>query len=991
MCLRSIIYSRFGSKSIEIVIFVGSLPAPSRIYYSTIYINDDVIPIPFFYSSVRQRRLADSCYQTRPTLMICPARGGANVFFIFDCWKTKRLSCFVMLIPSLQNTHAQIAVVFERTKQSCIDAPYIRERISTTHFSIQNHRNSLKQKESLQMRVPPTMNARRARPVSSAEKECGVQIETALRIRPLSRKERDDMVVLEAHGPELASLSGGNARREYHFNHVLPDSTSQDKIYNTLGLPIVTETMKNSSSSRKPKSHLFISMGVENSGKTYTCFGGATIQKKRAAQDGLVPRLLDTLFAQSSRAGSGSKGFAVQLSMMQVTQAKGGQSSQIHDLLANASTSKNKLFSPPKKKKNLNVRNMAARFERALPSPRKTQKASDGPAVLDVGNLKPVIQSCQNISEAREALQNGLSASTIGTLYITVQPVVDGNKIGDKICILEMAGAGKENEAVIDCLRELQHNSNGKPKKSVSFRNHKVTMMLNPLFLQSSFVNITLLLTAYPGHTDFQEKKMFLNGLETLHSTTQSSTSAHDSMNRHRASEVNDRDSQRESRNDEKSRHAVSSSRRDERQNTYPPQDSRDPRSSVKGPPVVARMAKAKPVHSIRRDYPPTVAVPVSTATTSVAKPNARPSARKQQDISSLMHQKSNERKVEPSAPAFDDVHDSYANTKKQDTSSRVYQKSNQGRVEPSAPAFDEVQESFGNSKKLKERAMDFPGLDMSAPKSDDRIVTAEEERNYSRERRHARALPTTKKEELRSPLGRSSLENCDHTSSNKKGKARGVQQRTVDNKHSSQENSTTAKSFEADFGNFEHPTEGKNDDVIKKLKEQLQKTVQEKNSLEKMCSQLESENAELRKLSRTAGKITSTEREEEEQRRLRREAQNRIKAPVREHLDRVNYIYDIKNQWCMTNKTHFSLRYPERFQRAPVLDIRDRETEHLEDLKNLSRKETLKDNETETEKTGSTNTRRSVTPPRRTSLPKATKSPPPTGLSALRRLVGGN
>lgn len=840
------------------------------------------------------------------------------------------------------------------------------------------------------MRVPPTMNARRARPVSSAEKECEVQIETALRIRPLSRKERDDMVVLEAHGPQLASLSGGNARREYHFNHVLPDSTSQDKIYNTLGLPIVTATMKNSSSSRKPKSHLLISVGVENSGKTYTCFGGTTIQKKRAAQDGLVPRLLDTLFAQSSHAGSGSKGFAVQLSMMQVTQAKGGQSPQIHDLLANASTSKNKLFSPPKKKKNLNVRNMAARFERALPSPRKT-KASDGPAVLDVGNLKPVIQSCQNISEAREALQNGLSASTTGTLYITVQPVVDGNKIGNKICVLEMAGAGKENEAVIDCLRALQHNSNGKPKKSVSFRNHKVTMMLNPLFLQSSFVNITLLLTAYPGHTDFQEKQMFLNGLETLHSTTQSSTSAHHSMNRQRASEINDRDNERKSRIDEKARQVVSSSRRDERQNTYPLQDSRDPRLSVKGPPVVAQMAKAKPVHSSRRDFPPAVAVPALTATASVAKPNTRPSARKQQEISSFMYQTSNERKVEPSAPAFDDVHDSYANAKNRDASSRVYQKSNERRVEPSAPAFDEVQESFGNSKKLKERAMDFPGLDMSAPKSDDRIVTSEEERNYSRERRHARALPTTKKEELRSPLGRSSLENCDQTSSNKTGKTRGAQRRTVDNKHSSQENSTTSKSFEEDFGKFEHPTEGKNDDVIKKLKEQLQKTIQEKNALEKMCCQLESENAELRKVSRAAGKIVSTEREEEEQRRLRREAQNRIKAPVQEHLDRVNYIYDIKNQWCMTNKTHFSLRYPEHFKRAPVLDIRDRETEQLEDLKNLSRKETLKDNETETENAGSTNTRRSVTPPRRTSLPKATKSPPPTGLSALRRLVGGN
>ncbi len=858
------------------------------------------------------------------------------------------------------------------------------------------------------------MNVPRARSVSS-EKGCGVVIDTALRIRPLSRKERDDTIVLKTNGSEVALLNDGKAQDEYHFNHVLHESTSQDKIYNTLGLPIVTATMnsiRNSSSSRRPKSHLLISMGTENAGKTYTCFGGTTIQKRRAAQDGLVPRLLDTLFSQSNHAGSGSKGFAVQLSMMQVTQVKGGQSPQIHDLLASSSTSKNKIFgASPKKKKNLNVRNMAARFERAIPSPvsRKQQKASDSGGLLDVENLKPVIQTCNDVSEARETLQTSLSASQkTGSLYITIQPVVGGKQVGDKICILDMAGAGNENRAIIDCLQALKHNSNGKSVKPVSFRNHPVTMILNPLFLQSSFVNVTLLLAAYPGHADFNEKQTLFNDLETLHSVAPSATAANNSVNQQKISEVNDRDDRHASRNHDKSRHTlVSSFRQDELQNTYQQKDSRDPRPSLKGPPIATRMAKAKPLHSSRRDYPPTDTIDIPTATASVPKSKIRVSAYERSVASTAPTFDDVQRKAQPSAPTYDDVQSSYANLKQKDTSSSIFQKPKQRIVEPSAPALKEVQEKDVGYKKAL--AMDFPGLDMNVPDTrgktgqriyteknysksrkkaqDDRIVTSAEERDISRERRHGRTQQETKKEDLKSPLGRSSLENCDRSTSAKIGKSRGALPRTVDERFNSQENS-----FETDFGNFDHLMEEKSDELVKKLKEQLQRTTQEKNALEKMCSQLENENAQLRQLSRAAGRFASTQREEEEFeacRKLRREAQNKIKAPVQEHLDRVNNIYDIKNQWCMTNKTHFSLKYPDHFQRAPVLDVRDRQTEQQEELKKLCRKEILKNDETDTEKADLTNTRRSITPTRRPSPKKPRKSPPPTGLSALRRLVG--
>jgi hypothetical protein len=118
-----------------------------------------------------------------------------------------------------------------------------------------------------------------------------------------------------------------------------------------------------------------------------------------------------------------------------------------------------------------------------------------------------------------------------------------------------------------------------------------------------------------------------------------------------------------------------------------------------------------------------------------------------------------------------------------------------------------------------------------------------------------------------------------------------------------------------------------------------LQEFLKEKQSLERICAQLEKENAELKKEARDAGRKALqskwTEQDEEEflaSRRLRREAQSLIKAPVHEHLEKVNYIYDIKNQWCKTNKTHFSLQFPEQFQRAPVLDLRDKAIKESEE-----------------------------------------------------------
>jgi len=925
------------------------------------------------------------------------------------------------------------------------------------------------------------MNTRIPRSPSCIE-ECKIKIETAIRIRPLLKKERGDTILLQERNtsnskgsqavllkplhPNSSKQSDGkslrdgidpdstscNVPREYQFNHVLPENTSQDKMYYTLGLPIVTATMsslKDTSSTYMPKSHLLILIGVQNSGKTYTCFGGMAIPKRRTSQDGLVPRLLDGLFSQSSHTGHTSKGFTVRISIMQVTQPKGGQcgdlnSCQIYDLLANTpgSSKIRTIGASPKKKKQLNVRNMAARFERTIPSPvnRRTQKAPDGGAVLlDAENLEPTIYNCYNNTEAREALKNGLSKSQKtrtgnqkSHLYITIQPVIDGSKIGDKICILDMSGLDNESmirttrgkEVVVDsndeaakksifnCLGALKHNSNVLDSKSsssrenlkpVPFRHHKTTMLLNPLFLQSSFVKITLLLTAYPGHIDFQEKQILLKDVEMLQSSTlgvrESVTGVNDTMNERIKSEISGQNNHYESHNDVVAVDIHSTCVRDEGQNYYPPKRVRN--LPVKVSPRIPRIRQADSMHNSKNDY-----LRVKSSTRSKLRVESL-----KIPIAVDAKKKSNARTI---------------SLKQQDRSSLICRKANERNVEPSAPAFSEVQESYINSETIEECAVDFPGLQiipnterkadvMGFPiKSDhsvhdttkpcrntratkERVVVSKIAKSVPHhEERFAREIIyINPKEELKSPLGQSSLENCVNLTTYKKGNVRNALKRNKDNQFTPLKEESTSNFFEADFTNFENNLDCKNDKQIKRIEKILNDTLEEKTNLEEICFRLEKENTELKQLShetvRKISELSPAEQEEEDvhaSRRLRLEAQKKIKSPIHEHLERVNYIYKIKNQWCMTNKTHFSLTYPEHFQRAPILDMRDKERKNLQGLKNLTRSETCvsdgikgKRNEFVNMKTNASSQTRQILSQR---LAK-----PPESLSALRRLVG--
>eukprot|EP00536_Pseudo-nitzschia_multiseries_P012413 jgi/Psemu1/298110/fgenesh1_pm.474_\ len=921
--------------------------------------------------------------------------------------------------------------------------------------------------------------------VSCVKNPCRLEVQTAIRIRPKMKKERDDLTLLETQKqsdeaagqivilnplhPSLAqstaetSIRGRsdsdstiyNVPTEYHFNNVFDETTTQDKMFNTLGLSVVHASMKslkNTNSNRTPNSHLFVSMGIENSGKTYTCFGGMTISKRRGSDDGLVPRLIDSFFSQSAHAGA--KEFTVQISFVQVTE------SQVYDLLAKQSnSSKTKKFgmSPMK---NLNVRNMAARFELVVPSPvgRKTQKTSEDAVVLDAENLMPTVQSCRDATHAREVLQNGLSASqkqATGNqkchFYITIQPVIDGTKFGDRISVLDMAGLEKEdtlhnarenesiaskmnqtaltNNAVLNCLQLLTHNSkiiagngnnpNGStdydddysevssvsrakfPRneqlKPVPFRHNKVTMVLNPIFERSSFVKVTLLLSAYPGHADFLRKRNLLNDLELLHGSTlvvsqDASKINHTVKCKSRSSPVN-RNAQHTTY--ENNRGVNSSAPLEQVGSKFQPSFQPKGRKVTPSAPV---MAKVVAVRSSRRHRP-------SVKSSAPIIPGAEPVKMSKNNDS--------EGKITLRTPA----------RKSEDLDSLEKYTSVHHLLEQVTPSLSEVQQYCMESKEIRETVTDFPGVEFSrtsgreserkhytTPTKSRRTYrngkesSSKEYKNCSAPKSSIERGAEARKnfemngeQELKPPLGRSRLENSECHMPVRTRKMQDDAQRTksIENAENiSHSEDALSICFETNFLDFENKINIEKEDTTENLEATLKEAIEEKKTLEQICSQLERENAELKSAAREAGRKALqsrwTDQDEEEflaSRKLRHEAQHRIKYEIREHLERVNYIYEIKNQCFMTNKRHFSLKFPDQFQRAPILDIRDKNNEN-EETENYSfaKKETCLNDEDAVKNTGLASGKTSLTTSRLTP-PK--RVPAPAGLSALRKLTG--
>jgi hypothetical protein len=101
---------------------------------------------------------------------------------------------------------------------------------------------------------------------------------------------------------------------------------------------------------------------------------------------------------QSIMLVAAQRGFAIQISVTQVSHSKGldPHACQIQDLLALA-PSKTKT-SP---EHNLTIRLMAAKFEHALPSLIRLPLKSADFAELDAEDIQPTVENCQDVLQAR--------------------------------------------------------------------------------------------------------------------------------------------------------------------------------------------------------------------------------------------------------------------------------------------------------------------------------------------------------------------------------------------------------------------------------------------------------------------------------------------------------------------------------------------------------------------------------------------------------------
>lgn len=313
-----------------------------------------------------------------------------------------------------------------------------------------------------------------------------VEMQAAICIRPLLKKEREDAVVLEAqsHSDEqgcgvalhpLPSKINGDSitpsaalilqtmspdtiktghDEEFRFDHVFatdadellsPDTTSQssvqNQVYTRLGRPMALRAMEllvnnDDLSSNQRTTQLVVAMGSPGSGKSHVCWGPGPITKRKNAQDGFILRMVDSFFGQFDRlktkSPQGAQHFALNLSFVQVSQDASGKTQnncELYDLLQHARGSPRD-FSP-------HVRALA-RWVPKKASYASTQGTEEclileqDAETNDFLVTNQIFHACQSMEEARGNIQEALNNSrkfasrrrSQGHVLVQMQPVV---------------------------------------------------------------------------------------------------------------------------------------------------------------------------------------------------------------------------------------------------------------------------------------------------------------------------------------------------------------------------------------------------------------------------------------------------------------------------------------------------------------------------------------------------------------------------------------
>jgi Kinesin motor domain len=436
-----------------------------------------------------------------------------------------------------------------------------------------------------------------------------MSFQIAVRLRPVLKKDREDVVILDhikdsnrmvMHpAPDIAcqaaemtassqlilqTVSPEAAKTqnhaEYCFDHVFPPETSQDKLYYSLGLPMALSAMESLTAdvTQTPRSHVLVSFGVAGSGSTYSSWGGDSFKRKSPA-DGIVPRILDSLFSQSKHHISKNDfTFGVAISIMQVNQCKEGVKTKeectVHDILSQSTSTASAPFGFSPSKASNAVRSLVANFERGNTASKiSTVLKSDSemnnavfieqdPTTMDFKAVNLQCKTYNSIDSARAAIFTAynnsrklMSKKHQSHVVVQMQPTLSrhGKVVhkGGTIAVLDMTGMDQSDKfgrtgakrmkdtissrsgaysAVINCVRTLIENQTLSQEctplntdyssnvKKVPFFQHKLTMLLQPLLSENTNESsvVTLLLNASTTHRDYEDKKGLLNELQSI-------------------------------------------------------------------------------------------------------------------------------------------------------------------------------------------------------------------------------------------------------------------------------------------------------------------------------------------------------------------------------------------------------------------------------------------------------------------------------------------
>ena len=317
-----------------------------------------------------------------------------------------------------------------------------------------------------------------------------VDVQTALRIRPFTKKERDDVVVLEPVDSNCVllrpppttltpsqkfvqqNLSPESIKMDrdydFHFDQIIRSEQDQVKLWTSMGHPATLKAMEplllSSTSSlnyaqTKPTAQLVVGMGTSGSGKTHS------LLREAKNDTGIAFQIMEGMFRQSQHIKQRKYSFAINISARQVTQPRKSAKERdcmLHDLFHNKpSLLSSSSSSSSSLKVSSKLQSLVGHFERAqsgstassssyssLEEPVFLEQEKDK---IEFRTVNAQTKMVRTYDEARDALVKAIQQSRRNTnkqlqshVLLQIQPLLVDKRnntvaIGNTVAILDMA------------------------------------------------------------------------------------------------------------------------------------------------------------------------------------------------------------------------------------------------------------------------------------------------------------------------------------------------------------------------------------------------------------------------------------------------------------------------------------------------------------------------------------------------------------------------